>query len=283
MLHPQQTINCQGQLLTFQRPLVMGILNLTPDSFYDGGRFHNDRTILKQVRRMISEGADIIDVGGMSSRPGASIISEKLELERVIPVIGKIKTEFPQTIVSIDTLRSKVAEEAVHAGASIVNDISAGRFDSKFYSKVAELGVPYILMHMRGAPSTMQENTQYDNIFREILDFFIQELTTLRQAGVKDIILDVGFGFGKSLGDNYSLLKNLHLFKILDAPILVGLSRKSMIYRLLDISPDEALNPTSVLHMIALQQGAKILRVHDVLEAKQAILLWEQLEKADTL
>lgn len=277
MLHPKTTINCNGILLDLSFPIVMGILNVTPDSFFDGGKYENEKVMLQQVESMIEEGAKIIDVGGMSSRPGADIIDEEEELLRVLPIIKKIKQNFPEIIISIDTVRSKVAKESVGLGASIINDISAGSLDEKLFETVAELNVPYILMHMQGEPGNMQQSPDYQDVTEEVLDFFIDKIGQLRALGVKDIILDPGFGFGKTIEHNYHLLNKLAIFKILDLSLLVGISRKSMIYKLLKITPQEALNGTSVLNMIALQNGAKILRVHDVKEAVETITLWNQL------
>jgi dihydropteroate synthase len=275
MLNPQTTLNCSGTLLSLDQPIVMGILNVTPDSFYDGGKYTHEKNILSQVEKMLNEGASIIDVGGMSSRPGAEIIEEAEELQRVLPIIKNIIQHFPDTIVSIDTVRAEVARQCIHTGASIINDISAGRIDQKMYETVAELNVPYILMHMSGTPKNMQTRPDYHDVVQEVLDFFIQEVGKLRDLGVKDIILDPGFGFGKNITHNYQLLGNINVFNILGLPLLAGLSRKSMIYKLLEITPAEALNGTTALNIIALQQGAKILRVHDVKEAKQTIQLWE--------
>ena len=275
MLDPQTTINCNGQLIDLSRPIVMGILNVTPDSFFDGGKYENEKATLKQVEKMILEGATIIDVGGMSSRPGAKIIDEEEELVRVLPIIEKINHLFPNTIISIDTVKSRVATEAVARGASIVNDISAGNIDEKMFAIVAKLGVPYILMHMQGIPSNMQQSPDYQDVTQVVLDFFIKKIGKLRQLGVKDILLDPGFGFGKTLEHNYQLLKKIAIFDILDLPLLVGLSRKSMIWKALKITPEEALNGTTILNTIALQQGAKILRVHDVKEAMQIIRLFD--------
>ncbi len=279
---PQMTLNCGGKLLSLETPIAMGILNVTPDSFYDGGRYADGSAMLRQAEKMLLEGAAIIDVGGMSSRPGAEVISKEEELKRVIPVVEKISRHFPEAIISIDTVQSAVAQHSVEAGARIVNDISAGRIDEQMYETVAALGVPYVLMHMQGTPGNMQQNPTYDDVVREILDFFIRETGKLRALGVKDILLDVGFGFGKTVKHNFQLLRNLHVFRILDLPILTGLSRKSMICRPLGIKPAEALNGTTALHMVALQQGSRILRVHDVREAMEVITLWQQLEFADT-
>jgi dihydropteroate synthase len=278
MFQPK-SINCKGQLLDLSEPKVMGILNVTPDSFFDGGRYQNQKKTLSQVERMLNDGAAIIDVGGMSSRPGAKIISIEEELQRVVPVIDLIIKNFPQTIISIDTIRAKVAKESVEHGASIINDISAGNIDSELFQTVADLGVPYILMHMKGTPETMQKNVQYDNIVLEVTDFMIKKIGELRELGVKDIILDAGFGFGKTVAHNYQLLKYMHQFQIMGLPVLAGVSRKSMICKVLDIEPKDALNGTTALHLVALQQGAKLLRVHDVKEAVEVVKLWQQLRK----
>ena len=278
MTFEKLTLNCNGKLLSLARPLVMGVLNVTPDSFFDGGKFATGDAVLRQTEKMLNEGAAIIDVGGMSSRPGAEITGEEEEFRRVLPVVQTLLREFPQTVISIDTIRAGVAQKAVEAGAAMVNDISAGRFDEKMYPTVAALDVPYILMHMQGAPKDMQTAPVYEDVVREVLDFFIFEIGKLRQLGVKDIVVDPGFGFGKTVDHNFELLKNMHVFKMLEAPVLAGISRKSMICKVLGVSPALALNGTTALHMVALQQGAKILRVHDVREAVETIRLWEQLE-----
>jgi len=282
MLYPQTTLNCNGTLLDLKNPIVMGILNLTPDSFYDGGKFNNERTILLQVEKMLSEGASIIDIGGMSSRPGAEMISEQEELSRVIPIIQLIKKKFPNTIISIDTFRSKIVTEAIPAGASIINDISAGSIDDKLFETVAQYKVPYILMHMQGTPQTMQNDPQYDDLIPNIMDFFVAKIEQLRKLGVMDIVLDLGFGFGKTLDQNYELLKKMHVFKLFDLIVLAGISRKSMVYNYLNTSAKDALNGTTTLHVIALQQGAKILRAHDVKEAMETIKLWQKIEDKPT-
>ncbi|MGA1582518.1 MAG: dihydropteroate synthase [Saprospiraceae bacterium] len=269
------SINCGGTLLSLDKPRVMGILNVTPDSFYDGGKYTSDRAIMNQVERMLSEGADLIDVGGMSSRPGAVLIDEELEVKRVIPVVRSILTHFPNTLISVDTVRSSVAREAAAAGAVMINDISAGKFDAKMCSTVAELQLPYVLMHMKGSPEDMQHNPEYSQVTVEVLDFFIQKLGELRALGVKDVILDPGFGFGKTVAHNYQLLTNLSAFSMLDCPVLAGLSRKSMICKVLEVNPSKALNGTTALHMVALQNGARLLRVHDVKEARETISLFE--------
>lgn len=275
------TFNCRGQLLDLSRPVVMGILNVTPDSFFDGARYSGKGAALKQVEKMLSEGAAILDVGGASSRPGAAEVSEKEELGRVVPAIEDIKSHFPEVVISIDTWRAKVARAAIEAGASIVNDISGGQFDEKIFEEVAALGTPYILMHMQGTPAAMQQNPHYDDVVTEVLDFFIQKIEKLRALGVKDIVLDPGFGFGKTVEHNYQLLKNLHVFRnVTGLPVLAGISRKSMICKVLKVNPEHALNGTTALHMVALQQGAKILRAHDVREAMEVIKLWETFDKA---
>lgn len=283
MLHPSRTLNCNGKLLFLDHPIIMGILNVTPDSFFDGGKYDGVDQALSQTEKMLEEGASIIDIGGMSSRPGAEIISVKEELRRVLPVIEKIHREFPEAILSIDTVYAKTAKNAIAAGASIVNDISAGSMDEAMYETVAQLQVPYILMHMQGNPKTMQLRPAYKDVKTEVLDFMIQEVGKLKALGVKDIIIDPGFGFGKRLEDNYDLLKHLHIFQILGIPVLAGISRKSMIYKYLEVEAEQALNGTSALHMIALQQGANILRVHDVKEAVEVVKLWKMLEKVEVI
>lgn len=280
MFAVRRTLNCKGRLLSLERPVVMGILNTTPDSFYDGGRHQNLDAALRQTEQMLSEGATIIDVGGMSSRPGAEQITIQEELRRVLPVTQAIAGRFPEAFISIDTVHAETAREAVAAGACMVNDISAGRLTEGMYETVAELEVPYILMHMQGRPETMQQHPQYEDVVREVLDFMIAEASRLRAAGVKDILLDPGFGFGKTIAHNFQLLQNLHVMSILPYPVLAGISRKSMICRSLGIPPEEALNGTTALHVVALQQGARVLRVHDVAEAVQVIRLWELLQSA---
>lgn len=274
------TLNCRGTLLDLSTPKIMGVLNVTPDSFYDGGRYSHLAKLLKQVEKMIREGADIIDVGGMSSRPGATIIEAKDELKRVLPAIRAIKREFPNSLLSIDTLRAEVVQQAVDSGASIVNDISAGNFDEQLLPTVAQLNVPYILMHMQGKPATMQVNPTYADIVEDISDFFVNKLREIKALHIKDVILDVGFGFGKTLSQNYELLKRLPEFQVFDLPLLVGVSRKTMVYQVLQNTANEALNGTTVLHTLALLNGAKLLRVHDVKEAKEAIQLVEYYQQS---
>lgn len=280
MLYEQTTLNCKGKLIDLSEPIVMGVLNVTPDSFFDGGQYTSEAQIILQTEKMLNDGATIIDVGGMSSRPGASVIKVKEELDRVLPAIQAIRQAFPNTLISIDTVRAKVAEEAVKHGASLINDISAGSLDEAMFQTVANLKVPYILMHMQGRPETMQDQPVYKDVILEVIDFMIEKIGQLRGLGVKDLVIDPGFGFGKEISHNFQLLKKMHAFKILEVPILAGISRKSFIYNTLNISPEEALTGTTALHMIALEQGAKILRVHDVKEAVQTIKIWQALENS---
>jgi len=273
------TININGTLLDLSTPKIMGILNITPDSFYDGGVFNSDKKILNQVEKMISEGADMIDIGGYSSRPGANEVNIDDEIGRVIPAIELIKNKFGDTIISIDTFRSKVAKKAINAGASIINDISSGDLDPEMFNCVAKLKVPYIMMHMKGTPNNMQKNPEYENVIVEIVKNLSNKLFLAKKAGIIDVIIDPGFGFGKTATHNYSILKNLSFFKELGCPILVGISRKSMIYKLLDKNPENALNGTTCLNTISIINGAKILRVHDVKEAKEVITLINFLNK----
>jgi dihydropteroate synthase len=265
------SINCKGTLLSLKIPVVMGILNTTPDSFYDGGKFNSIEHALYQTEKMLNDGASIIDIGGYSSRPGAETVDIEEELNRVIPVIEKIHSKFPDAILSIDTFRAKVAKNAINAGASIVNDISAGDDDPEMIATVGKLGVPYIAMHKQGTPKTMQQNPNYNNVTTEVLDYFIKKIQQYRAVGINDVIIDPGFGFGKNLEHNYSLLKSLAAFKMLDYPILVGVSRKRMINEVLTISAKDALNGTTVINTIALINGANILRVHDVKEAIETV------------
>mgnify|MGYP005848705619 CR=1 FL=1 len=275
-LFPQtHTLNIRGKLMVLDTPKVMGILNVTPDSFYDGGKLKTDKDVLLQAEKMILEGADIIDVGGMSTKPNSEEISETEELNRVVPVINLLQQHFSDTILSLDTYRSKVAEAGLEAGVGIINDISAGSFDGKMFATVAPFNAPYIIMHIQGTPQTMQQNPQYENVVQEVLQYFIQKIYSAQKAGIKDIIIDPGFGFGKTLAHNYTLLKYLNDFSILRKPLLAGLSRKSMIGKLLKVKPSEALNGTTALNTIALLNGAAILRVHDVKEAKEVIKITE--------
>lgn len=271
-------MNCRGRLLDLSSPVVMGILNLTPDSFFDGGRYPDLSSVLSQAEKMLHDGAVLLDVGGASSRPGAVEVPENEELSRVVPVIEVLAAKFPEAYISIDTWRARVAREAIQAGACIVNDISAWELDPNLLPTVAELQVPYILMHMQGRPGTMQQNPQYEEVTTDVLDFLIRKIEQLEQAGVYDLVIDPGFGFGKTLEHNFELLKNLNAFvRILQRPVLAGISRKSMICKTLGVKPADALNGTTALHMVALQQGAAILRVHDVKEAVEVIQLWKAL------
>ncbi|MCG2459712.1 dihydropteroate synthase [Flavobacteriaceae bacterium F89] len=271
------TINCKGNLIDLTQPKVMGILNLTPDSFYDGGKYTDPDSIIFQVEKMILEGADFIDVGAYSSRPNAQDISTDVELARILPVVERLLEEFPELLISIDTYRSRVAKECISLGAAMINDISAGKLDGKMIPTVAEHQVPYVMMHLKGTPKTMQRQTTYDDLIGDILYYFSERIAAARSLGINDIIVDPGFGFAKTLEQNYCLLQNLQFLKSFNLPILVGLSRKSMIYRLLDLDTDRALNGTTALNMVALLRGANILRVHDVKEAVECIKLTEAL------
>ena len=273
-------ISCKGKLIDLTTPKIMGILNLTPDSFYDGGLYNNTDRALAQTEKMLLEGATFIDVGGASSKPGAVEVSADEELARVLPVIEKIHIKFPDTLISIDTYRSDVAQQAVAAGAAMVNDISGGNLDAKMLKTVGALGVPFVAMHMQGKPQNMQDKPSYDNILTDIRSFFAAKIDAAHKAGIHDIIIDPGFGFGKTLEHNYALLKHLSSIQMDGVPMLIGVSRKSMIYKLLQIEVAEAGNGTSVLNTVALQQGAQILRVHDVKEAHQAVQLIEKLKYA---
>ncbi|MEX2595498.1 MAG: dihydropteroate synthase [Salibacteraceae bacterium] len=268
-----KSINCKGTLIDFTTPKVMGILNITPDSFYDGSKLKTDAAILTQAETMLSEGATFLDVGGYSSRPGASDVPESEELRRVLPAIRLIINKFPDALLSVDTFRSNVARESVNAGAALVNDISAGLLDENMIPTVADLQVPYIMMHMRGTPQTMKTLTDYEDVTLDILRYFSERIAVARKAGINDIITDPGFGFAKTIPQNFELLGKLELFKNLDVPFLIGISRKGMIYKTLNISPAEALNGTTALNSIAVLKGASILRVHDVKQAVEAVKL----------
>ena len=271
------TINCKGKLIDFSSPKVMGVLNITPDSFYDGGYYKNEKELLSQTEKMLLEGATFIDIGAYSSKPGASHISEEEELQRILPAVSAIIKEFPETIISIDTFRSTIAKETVAIGAALINDISGGTLDEKMFKTVAKLQVPYILMHMKGTPQNMQKNPTYGNITTELISFFAEQIFKLHQLNLKDVVIDVGFGFGKTLEHNYQLLKDLSLFKNLDVPVLAGISRKSMLFKPLHISAKEALNATTSANTIALLNGANILRVHDVKQAIEAVKIVDLL------
>jgi len=271
------TINIKGELFDLSTPKVMGILNITPDSFYSKSRFLETHGIISQIETMIGDGMDIVDVGGYSSRPGAENISEQQEIERVVPIVEFIHEHFPDLAISIDTFRSKVAEKSVKVGAGIINDISAGEMDSNMLETVADLQVPYIAMHMKGTPQNMQTSPVYNDIMTEMLYYFSEKINRLHQLNVNDIIIDPGFGFGKTLDNNYEIFNKFELLKNIGLPILTGVSRKSMISKVLDTTPDEALNGTTVLNTMALTKGTNILRVHDVKEAKQAIMLFQKI------
>ncbi len=271
------TLNCKGRLLVAEQPLVMGVINLTPDSFYSDSRFGDTDAVLRHVERMLEDGADIIDIGAQSTRPGSAFLSADEELLRVGGVLDVLTDNFPDAVISIDTFYSRVAGVCVAAGASIVNDISGGSMDKQMLKTVAELNVPYVCMHMRGTPQTMMEFSDYENIAREVVDYFINKVEECRLAGIRDIIVDPGFGFSKNIDQNFELLKNLSVFKSLGKPVLAGLSRKSTIYKTLGITAAEALNGTTVLNTVALMNGAGILRVHDVKEAKECVKLMGEL------
>lgn len=272
------TLNCKSTLIDLSIPKVMGIINVTPDSFYDGGKTVNDHQILARAQLMLEEGATFLDVGGYSSRPGAVHISETEEMERVIPAISSLMNEFPEALISVDTFRASVAKEAVACGAAMINDISAGLMDKLMLHTVAELQVPYILMHMKGTPQTMRSLTQYEQITRDVVYYFSERLAACRKAGINDLIVDPGFGFSKTAAQSFELLNQLELLRILDLPLLVGVSRKSMIYKTLGVTSEEALNGTTALHAIAVLKGATILRVHDVKEAVECVTLVEKLK-----
>ncbi len=274
------TLNCKGRLLVAEKPLVMGIINATPDSFYAGSRQQGVDAILRQAEMMLNDGATILDIGGQSSRPGSERISADEELDRVIGPVDAIHKNLPEAFISIDTYHAGVAKEAVQAGASIVNDISAGNMDHEMIATVVALGVPYVLMHMQGTPKTMHRSPQYENVTRELLDFFKLKKEELHLAGITDIIIDPGFGFGKTATHNFELLRNLSVFSLLGAPLLLGISRKSFIYKTLGITPEEALNGTIAMNTIGLMNGASILRVHDVKAAADTIQLWEAYREA---
>lgn len=275
------SINCCGKLVNLQRPHVMGVLNLTPDSFYDGGKYNSEDAILAQVALMLNEGATFIDIGGSSSRPGSRMPSVEEEWSRTGKAITLIKQHFPEVLISVDTVYSAIARRAVDSGACMINDVSAGLIDSRMIETVAALKVPYLMMHMKGLPENMQDNPVYDDVLKEIIDFFSKQLSLCRKVGITDILIDPGFGFGKTIAHNFELLSKFNLLKIVGLPIVAGLSRKGMIWKTLDISPAEALNGTTALNMVALMNGARILRVHDVKEAMQCIKLFNKLDAAN--
>ena len=275
------TLNCKGRLVTITSPIVMGIINITADSFYKGSRITTTSDALQKAEQMINEGAAILDIGGQSTRPNSEQMTAAEEMQRVLPVIEAIHKQFPETLISVDTFYAAVASKAIHAGASIVNDISGGSLDTEMFETVAKLKVPYICMHIKGTPGTMQQQAVYENATKEILDYFIQQIEVCKKKGINDVIIDPGFGFAKNSMHNFELLRNLSIFKMLDKPILAGLSRKSTIYKTLNITAEDALNGTTVMNTIALLNGANILRVHDVKEAMQAIKLMEKYQNHD--
>ena len=277
----KKSLNCRGKLLDLSTPAIMAILNITPDSFYDGGQISDHNSILYTAEAMLKEGAGILDIGGQSTRPGANRISAIEEWERIGHALKQIRNNFPDAIISVDTFYSEVAIKAVKEGASIINDISAGEFDPLMYSFISDSQTPYVIMHMQGSPENMQKNPHYDNVVSEVMNYFIKKVTLLRKMGLHDIIIDTGFGFGKTTEHNYSLLNNLALFRMLNCPILAGISRKSMITKTLNVKPADALNGTTVLNTIALLNGASLLRVHDVAEAVEVKKIVQKYKLSD--
>ena len=273
-----KTINCKGNLIDLSTPKVMGVINLTPDSFYDGGKLTSEKEILLQANKMLQEGATFLDLGAYSSRPGAQFVSEKEEIHRLLPVIKILLNEFPETLLSIDTFRSNVANESIYAGASLINDISAGTLDDHMFKIIAQHQVPYVMMHMRGTPETMMQNTDYTNLTKEVIYYFSERIAKARSFGINDLIVDPGFGFSKTLDQNYELFNHLELFRYLNVPLLIGISRKSMIQKKIKTTAADSLNGTTALHAIAIQKGASILRVHDVKEAFETINLLQNLK-----
>ena len=271
------TINFKEQLVDLSLPKVMGVLNVTPDSFYDGGHYKDEKSILVQAEKMLNEGATFIDIGAYSSRPKAKHISEDEELKRIMPIVELLLRHFPEILLSIDTFRSNIVRQCVNAGACMINDISAGQLDDNMMKIIAGLKVPYIMMHMKGTPQNMKQHTYYNDLIKDIIFYFSERIAEARKLGIVDLIIDPGFGFAKTIEQNYKLLNKLELFKMVELPILVGLSRKSMIYKTLGITAEESLNGTTVLNTIALHKGAKILRVHDVKEAVECIKISNRL------
>ena len=271
------TINGKGLLVDLATPKVMGILNVTPNSFFDGGKYKNETEILAQVEKMLFDGATFIDIGAYSSKPNAEFVSEQEEISRIVPVVNLILKHFPETIISIDTFRSEVAKASIESGAAIINDIAAGNLDDKMLETVAKYNVPYIMMHMRGNPQTMQTLTDYNDIVKEMLFYFSEKVAMARSFGINDLIIDPGFGFAKTIAQNYEVFQKMELFNMLELPLLVGISRKSMIYKTLDTTIENALNGTTVLNTLALTKGAKILRVHDVKEAVECVTLFNKI------
>lgn len=272
------TINCHGELLDLTSAKIMGIINITPDSFYENSRT-SSKDLLKKAENMLEQGADLLDIGGYSSRPGATEVSQEEELKRVVPVVKTLVKTFPKVRISVDTFRSEVARQSLSEGACMINDISAGHLDEKMWQIIADFQVPYIAMHMKGTPKNMQEHTHYEDIVKEMIFYFSQIKAKAQQYGINDLIIDPGFGFSKTLEQNYEILRKLSLFRILDVPILVGVSRKSMLYRLLQTTAENALNATTIVNTLALTKGAHILRVHDVQQAKECVQIFEKMEK----
>lgn len=271
------TINCKGKLVDLATPKVMGILNVTPNSFFDGGKYKNEVEILSQVETMLLDGATFIDIGAYSSKPNAEFVSEKEEILRIVPVVDLVLKQFPESIISIDTFRSEVAKVSIESGAAIINDIAAGNLDDKMLETIAKYNVPYIMMHMRGTPQTMQTLTDYDDIVKDMLFYFSEKVVMSRSFGINDLIIDPGFGFAKTMAQNYEVFQKMELFNMLELPLLIGISRKSMIYKTLDSTIENALNGTTVLNTLALTKGAKILRVHDVKEAAECVTLFNKI------
>lgn len=274
------TLNCNGKLISLERPAVMGIVNVTEDSFYSGSRV-SESNVLTRIEEMQKHGALIIDIGGMSSRPGAEVISPEEEWNRLSAIIPSFRSQFPDLLLSVDTLHSATAQKALDLGADLINDISGGTYDSGMMATVGRYDVPFVIMHMQGLPENMQIDPRYDNVVTAVFDFFVSRIAEAEERGIVDLILDPGFGFGKTLNQNYQLLHHLHAFEILRYPLLVGVSRKGMIQKLLDVSTQNALNGTTAAHMLALVKGARILRVHDVEEAVQSIKIWEKFNTSD--
>ena len=271
------TINCKGLLVDLSAPKVMGILNVTPNSFFDGGKYKNETEILSQVEKMVVDGATFIDIGAYSSKPNAEFVSEQEEISRIVPVLDLILKHFPEAILSIDTFRGEVAKASIESGAAIINDIAAGNLDNNMFEIIAKYNVPYVMMHMRGNPQTMQTLTDYDDIVKEMLFYFSEKVAKARSFGINDLMIDPGFGFAKTVGQNYEVFQKMELFNMLELPLLVGVSRKSMIYKTLGTTIENALNGTTVLNTLALTKGAKILRVHDVKEAVECVALFNKI------
>jgi dihydropteroate synthase len=273
------TLNCQGKLIEFDKPIIMGIINTTPDSFFEGSRNQSSTQLLNQVEKFINEGVDIVDIGGYSSRPGANEVTENDEIKRVLPAVKNIREKYPNLLISIDTFRPTVAKTALENGTNIINDISGGQFDETIYKIASDFSAPYIMMHMRGTPQNMQCKTEYDNLMKDLIYYFSDRIQLAQKLGLKDIIIDPGLGFGKTLDQNYEIIKHLDLFKVLEKPILIGASRKSMLYKLLSTSANEALNATTAINTISLMNGAHILRVHDVKEAVELKKIYRKINE----